>query len=431
MAPRRPYESRTGMRQKLTKRAVDALRATGQRVEVFDTDLPGFSVRVTAGGVKTFYAHYRAGPGRAAPKRRYTIGRFGPLTVDEARDEARQVLARAARGEDPARDRDSVKAARAVTELGAEWLDDVDARRKPRTAGSYRYLWRTCIEPAIGNLRARDVSVEHISAMHRRLRDTPVKANRALAVCGSFFSHLERLKLRPRHANPAHEVDAYPEHSRERFLAPAEFARLLSALDRAERVGLPPAPQKRRRRATERTRKHIPKSVGKLTPANPWAVAAIRFLAFSGWRESEALRLRWSEVDRERGVALLPDTKTGRSARPLGAAALALLDALPRIGDHVFPGRKPKSHLKEIGRVWMAVRHGAGIEDVRLHDLRHSFASVIASSGGSLLMIGKLLGHRDTATTAKYAHLLADPVRDVADAAGARITEWAKGKAEG
>jgi integrase len=146
----------------------------------------------------------------------------------------------------------------------------------------------------------------------------------------------------------------------------------------------------------------------------------------SGWREREALTLRWADVDLSRRLAVLPDTKTGKSARHLGAAAIELLASLRRAegSPYVFPGRLAGSSLVEINRVWFSVRHAAGLDDVRLHDLRHSFASTVASAGGSLLMIRALLGHKDTKTTQKYAHLLDDPVKATADATSAQLAEW-------
>ena len=146
--------------------------------------------------------------------------------------------------------------------------------------------------------------------------------------------------------------------------------------------------------------------------------SAIRFLLLTGFREKEALGLRWAELDLSRKVAVLADTKTGKSVRRLGAAAVLLLESLPRVEGslYVFPGSTRGKHLIEINRTWYAVRHAAGLGDVRIHDLRHSFASAVASAGGSLLMIRSLLGHKDTATSAKYAHLLEDPVQATADA---------------
>ncbi|MGK2962981.1 MAG: tyrosine-type recombinase/integrase [Gemmatimonadaceae bacterium] len=274
------------------------------------------------------------------------------------------------------------------------------------------------------------------------MRSTPYNANRVLAVLGSFFAYAERQGVRPKHTNPAHEVEPYREESRERFLTPAEVGRLGESLNRAETKGLP-APDvlrkqkrgmssSRRSRLTGRKRgpyKRRPEPV-EVRPANPFAVAAIRFLLLTGWREQEALKLRWTDLNLERGTATLPDTKTGRSQRVIGAPARLLLSDLPRLkgSPFVFPGASPERPLATLTRVWLAARHAAKLDDVRLHDLRHSFASVSASSGGSLLLIGKLLGHRDTSTTAKYAHLLDDPMREAADTASNTLSDWLAGK---
>lgn len=413
------------MKVKLTKRSVDALKAEAGRLLVFDTELPGFGVRVLPDGKRTFFAQYRTAGGRRGRVRRYTLGRYGKLTVEEARTAAKEVFAKVALGEDPAAARRAWKTAPTVRELGEEYLESVDATRKPSTAREYRGLWRRHVVSALGTAAVRSVSTAEVSRLHRRLRDTPYAANRVLSLLSSFFTYAERQGVRPAQSNPVRGVERYPERSRERFLTPAEVKRLGEALVEAETVGLPPAPNRRKRPATGKTAKHRTKSAGTPTPANPFAVSAIRFLLLSGFREKEALTLRWEYLDLERKVALLPDTKTGRSVRRLGGAAVLLLDSLPRIAGspYVFPGGKPGSHLVEINRVWYAVRHAAGLEDVRLHDLRHSFASAVASAGGSLLMIRSLLGHRDPATTAKYAHLLADPVQATADATAGELAD--------
>jgi integrase len=249
-----------------------------------------------------------------------------------------------------------------------------------------------------------------------------------VAVLGAFFTFCDPDGQR---ANPAHKVEPFPERARERYLTPEEVQRLGDALGIAEKTGLPLAPQmaKHRKRAKGRTAKHRPKSADALKPANPYMVAAIRFLLFSGWRENEALTLKWSDLDKRRGTATLGDTKIGRSVRHLGAPVWALLDELPVVPDnpHVFVGRGKGAHLKDLSIVWCGVRHAAGLDDVRLHDLRHSFASTIASSGGSLLLIGKLLGHKNPRTTARYSHLFDDPVRATADATAAQLAGWLEG----
>ncbi len=432
------------MPAKLTKRVVDALSARQKRYDVYDRDLAGFAIRVTPDGVKSFSVVYRFGSGRAAPKRRVTLGKYGPMTVEEARQLAKETLADVARGADPAATRNTDKSAPTVATLGVDYLDDVTARRKATTAKEYTRLWDKHVAPAIGGKKVADVTTAEVARVHRSLRTTPYNANRVLSLLGSFFGYAERQGVRAKHSNPAHEVEPYTEEARERFMTPAEVGRLGEALTRAERTGVPipdairgrrhGMSAKRRAKLTGRKRgpyKSAAKGkVVKLQPANPFAVAAVRFLLLTGWREREALTLRWADLNLERGTATLPDTKTGRSQRVIGAPAVLLLSDLPRVDQspYVFPGREKGKPLTEISRVWYAVRAAAELEDVRLHDLRHSFASVSASSGGSLLLIGKLLGHKDTATTSRYAHLLDDPIREAADTASSTLVEWLNGK---
>lgn len=432
----------TPHRIKLTKRAVDALAPRPARYDVYDRDLPGFLVRVAPSGIKTFGVLYRAGTGRGAPKRRLSIGRYGTLTVEQARQLAREALGGVAQGDDPARERSAAKDAPTVSSLGADYLDDVRDRRKPTTAAEYGRLWAKHVAPALGSRRVADVTPADAGKLHRSLRGTPYLANRVLSLLGAFFAYAERQGERAKHTNPAHDIEPYREASRERFLTPAEITRLGEALTTAERTGLPVPPQlqrkgrgmSRKRRAKVTGRKRGPynrsSEAPRLQPANPFAVAAIRFLLLTGWREREALTLRWANLDLKRSFATLPDTKTGKSIRVLGAPARLLLSDLPRVegSPFVFPGRSSDGPLVELSRLWYAVRHAAKLEGVRLHDFRHSFASVSASSGGSLLMIGKLLGHKETATTARYAHLLPDPLKAAADNASTQVDEWLRGR---
>jgi integrase len=249
-------------------------------------------------------------------------------------------------------------------------------------------------------------------------------------VVGAFFAFAAREGVRPWYDNPARSVQPYREQPRERFLTAAEFARLGQALSRAELNGLPPAPAHRRRPRSEATAKHRPKSADQPRPANPFAIAALRLLALTGCREHEILSLRWEAVDLERGHLRLADTKTGRSVRPLGSAAREILAALPRTKDspYVLPSGSPGQHLREVKKVWAAVRHAACLDGVRLHDLRHSFASVTAIGGDSLLVIRALLGHADIATTQRYAHLGDDPVKCAADRTSQAIAALLDGK---
>ncbi|MEO6525431.1 MAG: site-specific integrase [Gemmatimonadaceae bacterium] len=419
------------MGKKLTKRLLDATPAPAKRVFLSDSELPGFVAAVSSARTITFYVRYRAnGGGRRAPFRWVTLGRFGVITVDQARVAARNVLSRVAHGEDPARAHAERKAAPTVAELAPLYLADARARRKPTTAREYTRIFDKEILPAFGSRRARDLGPTDLARVHASLSGRPVMANRLMQLLGSFFSWCELHGHRPKHSNPTPDIERYPEQARERFLSGDEIARLGEALDRAERVGVPAAPNRRRKLKEGPKAKHRPKSFNEPRPSNPFHLACIRFLLLSGWRESEARTLRWDALDTERGHAILKDTKSGRSVRPLGAAVFLFLEGLPRLREspYVFPGASPDVPVINITRTWEAVRLAAKLEGVRLHDLRHTAASIAAAGGLSLPLIGALLGHRHPGTTARYAHLADDPRRLAADRMSADVTAALAGK---
>lgn len=420
----------------LTKRTIDALAFTPNGdYFVWDAKLKGFGIRVTErtdveGKVhrrKMFVLGYR--PQGARQFRRLTIGAFGPLTTEQARDEALRHLSATTKGVDPLAARRAARGGLSVCELGATYLAEVERRRKPATAREYKRLWKKHIYPALGTKPVSIVLPADVRRLHRSLHETPYVANRVVARLTTFFAYAIAEGAVPSKENPAHGVDLYPEQGRERFLTKEEFGRLGEALTKAEREGLPPAPEHKKKPKNPENQKHRPKNADTPKPANPFAVAAIRLLALTGCRENEILSLRWDAVDFERGYLRLDDTKTGKSVRPLGQSAVALLESLPRIqgNPHVLPGLTAKQHLKEIKRVWYAVRHAAKLKELRLHDLRHSFASVPAASGESLLVVRSLLGHKNVATTERYAHLGDDPVKRAADKTSDDIAGWLKG----
>jgi len=427
---------------KLTKRAIDAAKPGRADYFVWDSEVTGFGLRVYQptgrypAGRRIFVYKCRLGRGADADQRRIVIGEYGPLTVEQARREAQRMAGEVAAGRDPGATRNDRRSAQraareapTVATLGPDFLADVRARRKATTADEYTRAWEKHIVPALGSLKVANVTPAHVAKLHRSMSKTPYMANRVLALLGVFFTFAEQQASRPRGTNPAHEVEFYPEDARERFLTAEELSSLGVALQRALSAGLPPAPHRRRERKKGKTAKHRPKSADTPNPADPFAVAAIRFLLLSGWRKSEVLTLKWSFLDLERGIATLPDTKTRRSVRPLGADALALLASLPRVegSPYVFPestgdARAPQP-LGGVRRLWDAVRAEAELGDVRLHDLRHSTASVAASRGVPLQVVGKLLGHADATTTQRYAHLWDDPVQAAANDVSAEIAK--------
>lgn len=413
--------------QRISKRLVDSLSPTGSEVSVWDDLIPGFGIRMRATGHKSYFVRYRlAGLGRRAKSERFTLGEHGVITSEQARTLAKQLLGQVAQGLNPAAERASKKTAETVEDVGASFLEDVRSRRKPTTAKEYARLWYKHVVPVIGSSVVTEVSVQDIRRLHRAMRTTPYLANRVVAMLAGFFTFASQEGNGPITENPAHGIEFYPEQPRERFLTPEEFQRIGKALADAERTGLPPAPTHRRIPGKPENQKHRPKTAGISIPANPFAVAAIRLLALTGCRDNEILSLRWNAVDIERGHLRLADSKTGKSVRPLGQSAAAILETLPRFDNNPFvlPGMKPGSHLKEIKRLWYAVRYAANLDGLRLHDLRHSFASVPAESGESLLVLRSLLGHKRAATTERYAHLSDNPVKRAANEASQKIAGW-------
>jgi integrase len=274
--------------------------------------------------------------------------------------------------------------------------------------------------PALGNRKADQVTTADISRLHVRVRERPYLANRVVAVVGSLYSFAGRRRLLPVAFNPARGIDKYPEKGRERFLNAAELARLGDAIREGETKGIPWEPD-----ATKPTAKHAPKERNRRTVIGKHAAAAIRLLIFTGARLREILHLRWEHVDLERGLLFLPDSKTGKKAIVLNAPAMAVLASLPRIGAYVIAGQYASTDNErpraDLNKPWRAIRKRAGLNGVRIHDLRHTHASVGAGAGLGLPIIGKLLGHTKASTTQRYAHLDTDPLRRASDNIGARL----------
>ena len=408
-------KSEDGRIHRITKRAVDALRADAI---LWDTEVKGFGVRCRASG--SFYmVKYRAG-GR---QRWYTIGRHGaPWTVEQARREARSVLGDVARGADPAEARAAARRDPSVAELCDLYLVEGCATKKSSTLASDRSRIEGYIKPLLGRKRLHAVTradverflqdvaagktaVDVKTGPHGRaiLKGGKGTASRTVGLLGGVFTFAVNRGLRAE--NPVRGVKRFADRKLERFLSDAELARLGDALATAEREG------------TE----------------TMFMIAAIRLLLFTGARLSEILELRWEHVDIERAFLRLPDSKTGQKVLYLNAPALEVLAELPRVDGNPFVicGEREGSHLVNLQKPWRRIRSQAGLDDVRLHDLRHSYASIGAAGGLSLPMIGKLLGHAQAATTERYAHLAADPVRAANEAIGQRISAAMKGDAEG
>jgi integrase len=403
---------------RISKRSVDALEcgADKDRVFLWDENLTGFGLAAFPGGTKTYVVQYRRG-GRT---HRVAIGEHGRLTPDEARSEAKKLLGAVEQGVDPVAVRRAEGAIRLFREVALEFLElHVKQKRKSRTHEAYSVLLRRHVLPALGGLRITEVRRIHVTKMQTNMRVTPGAANRAVSLVSAVWNWAARRDEVSFAENPARAVEKYREKGKERFLTADEMRRLGDALRMAETEGLQWDVDE-----TKPKSKHLPEPQNRRTLVDPFAVAAIRLLVFTGARLREILHAKWSQIDFQRGIIHLPDSKAGPKPIYLSAAALSILSAMPRLADnpHLIPGRQPGGHRADLKSPWAAVARAAGLEGVRIHDLRHSFASVGAGASLGLPIIGRLLGHSQPSTTARYAHLDADPMRRAADTIGAVIT---------
>jgi integrase len=329
-----------------------------------------------------------------------------------------------AHGEDPAADKAMERARLTVSELADRFMaEHVEQKRKSGTATFYRHLLDKIIRPEIGTAKADTLTRAAVARLHGRLKATPFQANRVLAVSGSLYVFAGRIGVLPEGYNPSRRIEKFKEHRRERFLTAVELEKLGAAIREAETVGLPWEVNE-----TAPNSKHLVKSDRRFTKIGPFAAAALRLLLFTGCRLREILHLQWAHVDLERGLIFLPDSKSGRKTVILNAPAMAVLGELEPVGPYVVPGDDPQKPRADLKRPWEAVAKRAGLDGVRLHDLRHTYASFGPGGGFGLPIIGKLLGHTQASTTQRYAHLDADPLRRASDAIGGRIAAALDGK---
>lgn len=382
---------------KLTKRTVDSIRATDKEAFVWDDEIPGFGLRVQPSGRKSYLVQYRA-KGRT---RRLTIGVHGVLTPEAARTHGRKLLASVIEGGDPSEERRQTRKAETVAELCERYLKEhAEPHKKGSSLRNDRQLIEDVICKSFGTRKVADLTFADVQRMHSASIATPYRANRALACLSKMMTLAVRWGLR--RDNPCSGVERFKEEKRQRFLSTLEVTKLGEVLA-----------------AVERERINV---VDRRSADLPSVVPAIRLLVLTGARLGEILTLRWDYVDLERRCLHLPDSKTGAKVIHLNPAALQVLAGLPRDeSGWVLPGRRNAKCLANLEKPWGRIRKRAGIEDVRLHDLRHTFASTGAGMGTSLPMIGALLGHTQPSTTARYAHLAADPLKEATDRIGARL----------
>ena len=408
---------------RITKRVVDALKPRAKEFTVWDGKMTGFGVRVRPTGAMCYIVVYRAGSGRSAPVRRYTIAGVGKIAPENARSRAQALLGSVAHGHDPASEKAAERGTPTVWELADRFMTEhVEPKRRPGTIAFYRHLLNKIVRPELGAAKADKVTRGQIAKLHAKLRRTPFQANRVLAVVGSMYAFGGRIGIVPEGTNPTRKIEKFREDRRERFLSTPELERLGAAIRKAETTGI-----KWNVDETKATSKHVPKK-NQRTIIGPHAAAALRLLLFTGARLREILHLKWEHVDFERGLLFLPESKTGKKTVVLNAPALAVLSTLPRIGHFVVAGDDPERPRTDLKRPWALVTREASLEGLRIHDLRHSFASFGAGGGLGLPIIGKLLGHTQSSTTLRYAHVGDDPLRRASESIAGQIAAALDGK---
>jgi len=362
------------MTGKLTKRFIDSIDVPEEDGQIFvrDTALPGFGMRITR-GMKTFILERRI-RGRS---RRITIGPYGPLTVDDARDKAERMIGQIADGQDPAQERLDQKRELTLETLIALYRERHLPRKKSSKndeiqINAYLNTWKN---RKLSAIRRKDIVDLHLKTGENHGQ---YAANRLISLLRKMFN-LAKIWGIYEGENPASGIEMFPEKKRERFVHPDELPRMMKALK---------------------------------SEKNFYIQAAFLICLLTGARKMEVLSMRWEDVNLEEGAWRIPETKAGRSHLiPLPSPAIDLLQKLPLVHDnpYVFPGRT--GHLVNINKAWKRIRTEAKLEDVRIHDIRRTLGSWLAGSGASLPLIGKVLGHTQPSTTAIYARLDLEPVR--------------------
>lgn len=377
---------------KLTKRLIELTLPQDKDILLWDTELRGFFCKVTPQGKKIYLLYYRTHDGR---QRRPKIGDHGSITCEQARDIAQRWLGEVAQGKDPSARKSQFKTIPTLRELSRRYMADHAPHKKISSQKEDERLWGQYILPRLGDLKVSSITREDIILLHSSILPLSTTANRVLSLMSKALNLAELWSYRPDGSNPCRHIKKYAENKRERFLGQEEILRLSQVLlELEEEKG-----------------------------ESPWVIYAIRLLLLTGCRLSEILTLQWAYVDFTKSILMLPDSKTGKRTIYLSPQAIELLKMVPKEQDnsYVIIGKNKQSHLINLQKPWQRIKKKAGLNNVRIHDLRHTFASVAAANGLSLPIIGALLGHKQTQTTARYAHLVGEPLLEAVGRIGSAM----------
>ncbi|MCY4589369.1 MAG: tyrosine-type recombinase/integrase [Alphaproteobacteria bacterium] len=366
----------------LTERIVRDAKSEGKARTLWDREVAGLGLQITQGGKKNYVLRYRA----AGRKRQAILCRAGEASLREVRKRAGEELLRIRSGEsDPLERQREAREAPTVGDLCDRFLNEhaparvERGRMSPRTLKEYRYQIGHYVLPPLDRLRVEDVKRLDIERAVTGLK--PITRNRVLALLSRLMSYAESVEWRRQNDNPCRHVERSREEARDRTLSGAELAALAAALSGAE----------------ER---------------HPAPVAAIRFAITTGLRIGEILAVRWVDVDMEGGRLILPSTKTGRRIHDLPSPAAAVLAGIPHVGEFVFSTRgDARMTYSHVRKVFVEIVGKAGLQDVRLHDLRRGYMTQAAMAGVTAHVLRDLMGHRSAQVADKYIRSLGDPVR--------------------
>lgn len=378
---------------KITKRLVEALEPKKEEYFVWDSELKGFAVKITPKGKRVYMLYYRTKDHR---QRKPAIGAHGQITCDQARNIAQEWLVLISKGGDPSLEKQINRQSLTISELAEKYLTDYSQiHKKSYSTKIEKVHLNNDILPQIGKLKLNSLTQNDILTLHKSLKHKPITANRCLVLISKMLNLAEKWGLRDDAGTLCKHIDKYPETKREKFLSMSEIENLFRVLQEAEMH-----------------KTFIPSTIN-----------AIRLLLLTGCRLSEILTLKWEYIDIENFRINFPDSKTGKKTTYISPFAIEILNSIPKVENnpYVLQGKVEGKNLANLQKAWIKIREKAGIPDVRIHDLRHSFASIGAASGLSLPIIGALLGHNQVKTTARYAHLVGDPLREAASLIGDKI----------